>query len=171
MDQTTMKRSAALVGAGVLAAAVGVGVSPAPAGAVANESISQGMSCVARKFITYNGYPGALEVDFNATLRGTVNSANTAVTITSIDYSFTNAKFIPTTGIPSSIGLSVGSSSNLNVKSPVTRNSADSMGGSGNWNVANFTVSKGGQVALEGIPDISGAPDPACTAYANLNWK
>ncbi len=164
------KKTAALAGLALMAGGTAVVDS---AGATANASIaSQRMTCTARKFVYANSViPGAIEVDFSATVRGKVSSDNKRAVFNRIDWSFTNARFIPTAGVPSSIGATVGGHSNVNRKAPGSWYSADNLGQSGTIYVPAFSVANGGQVQIQGVPDIANLPDPSCTAYTTVSWK
>lgn len=170
------------VGAGALAALAAVGPLAAPgvAGAATTarsaataraevRTISRNLTCSGSKFVYNGGVPGNITFDFNATISGTLNSSNSAATFTRINYSFSNVKWTGEIGWPVKSG-SAGSKSNVNVKWPRAWNSPDSLGGSGTVFPSPFTVSKGGGVGIEGVPDIKDLPDPSCTATATIDW-
>lgn len=164
------------VGAGVLAAATAAapmafatGAGAATGARAASNPISRNLSCSGSKFVFNSGIPGNITFDFNATIRGTLTSNGTKATFNRIDYHFSNIKWTGETGWPVKSG-SAGGKSNVNVKSPISWNSPDSLGGSGTVFPRAFTVSNGGKVSIEGIPDISGLPDPYCTATATIGW-
>lgn len=162
---TRMKR----LGAGALVAVGGVGlpiVAATPASA--STAFSQDFSCRGSKFVFVDGFPGNINFDFSATASG--YRSTTAATITSIRYAFSNAEWVGETGFPVK-RLSPGSHNNVNVTYPVTRNSSDSLGGTGTINPAPFSVTKGHSMKIETFMDISGQPDPSCTATATINWK
>ncbi|MEM8905229.1 MAG: hypothetical protein AAGF02_16110 [Actinomycetota bacterium] len=61
-----------------------------------------------------------------------------------------------------------GNKNNVNIKSPVTRNSPDSLGQSGRYDFTDFTFAPNSNVRIEMIPDIRNVSDPKCSIYITV---
>lgn len=127
-----------------------------------------GSSCTASKTITTPIGFYILWTGVNATLQGVPSGSNW--TVTSIDYNMGSPWWQvilpPGPLLPWLEGT--GSSNNINITSPVSRISPDSLGWGGTWNFTNFTASTNSVVKAQMIPDISGAPDPSCVISFNI---
>jgi hypothetical protein len=149
----------------ISALAVGVVVATASPGHAASTS----SSCTAQRSYynaawgdgTTNSGDGYVRVDVRITLNSSGN------TVTSASYSFSNARW-ESNASGARRTLSLGSSGNVNVTSPVSRVSPDSMGTAGTYDFTNFTVSAGTNVAVQGIPDVPNISDPKCTVYIRV---
>ncbi len=95
-------------------------------------------------------------------LIGTVSGSK--VTVQKVNYSMGSPwyQLVLPPGPPLPWLDGTGNHNNVNVTSPVSRYSPDSLGGGGTYDFADFTVNSNSNVTIQLIPDIVNASDPSC---------
>lgn len=132
----------------------------APGGASGSTVSTFKMSCTAIYDQPLGGYQISAKVSFTVTYSDLSGSR----LIKHVAWTFSDAKKINSALGGFSQGVSTGSLGNVNVLSPKSLSSPGDRGTSGSWDLADFGVMKGATLKIQGIPDVSGYPDPKCTA-------